>query len=325
METERVNRIFSGDTQAAATLMTDIECESPTAIEEVGQLYPHTGKAYVIGITGPAGVGKSTLINVLAKEFLSKNMNIGIVATDPSSPISGGAVLGDRLRFKEVDTVDNIFVRSVATRGWRGGLAKAVSGIVHVLDAMGKDTIIIETTGTGQGEVDIASMADTSVLLLMPGMGDEVQAMKAGALEIADIFAINKADMQGAENVQRLVEQILSWREYPSGSWIPQIVMTKAIEGTGIKELTGYILQHKDFLTSSGTLMERRRQKARLELTGILEDYVTKRIHDHVDEDGCQDLIDKLAQRTVDPFSVAHDIAKQLLKDSNGTTPKEKV
>src|SRR4030042_4102177 len=204
--TELLKKIIDGDVRAAARLMTDIENEKPGVDKELQCLYSHTGSAFVVGITGPGGVGKSNLINALIGHLLKKDMDIGVVAADPSSQLTGGALLGDRIRLTH-GAGKNVFFRSIATRGWEGGLSKVTPATTHVLDAMGKDLILIETTGTGQSDVDISKFADTCILVLMPGLGDEIQTMKAGVLEIADIFVINKADVPGADDLRWQIEQ----------------------------------------------------------------------------------------------------------------------
>ncbi|MFC2069515.1 methylmalonyl Co-A mutase-associated GTPase MeaB, partial [Chloroflexota bacterium] len=211
-EMELADKVLVGNIQAAARLMRSIEDEDPAVIKELKGLYPHTGKAYIIGITGAPGAGKSSLVDTMITNFRKRGLTVGVIAIDPSSPFTGGAILGDRIRMQAHSVDKGVFIRSLATRGWVGGLAKAAIGMVHVMDAMGKDIIIVETVGSGQAEVDIARVADTSIIVLTPGMGDEIQMMKAGILEAANILVINKADRDGADNLKRELETMLEMR-----------------------------------------------------------------------------------------------------------------
>ncbi len=202
MESELVRTILEGDIRASARLIRGIEDEVADAFKELESVYLHTGRAYIVGIAGAPGAGKSTLLGSLIGIFRRRNMKVGVVAVDPTSPVSGGALLGDRVRMQSYGVDKDVFIRSLAARGWQGGLSKATINTIHVMDAMGKDIIFVEAVGSGQGEVDIARVADTSIVVLTPGMGDEIQMMKAGILEMADIFVVNKADKNGAENTK---------------------------------------------------------------------------------------------------------------------------
>ncbi len=195
-------RVLAGDVRATARLLTALECNDPHALKELKDLYPYTGKAHIVGVTGAPGVGKSTLIDSVTKNLRRKGMTVGIIAIDPTSPFTGGALLGDRVRMEKHNTDPGVFIRSLATRGGTGGLSRAALGMTHILDAMGKDIIIIETVGIGQSEIDITRITDTSVLILVPGMGDAIQLMKAGILEAADIFVINKSDRDGTDSLR---------------------------------------------------------------------------------------------------------------------------
>ncbi len=264
MASELVNGVLRGDVLAAARLIRDIEDENPDAAEALDGIYPHTGRAFVVGITGPTGSGKSTLIGCLIDFFRkSKDMTVGIVAVDPTSSVTGGALLGDRMRMRDRGVDEGVFIRSLASRGWKGGLSKAAADTVHVMDAVGRDIILVETVGSGQGDVDIAGISDTCIAVLIPGMGDDIQLMKAGIMEVADIFVINKADREGAENLKTLLESVLDLKERSPDDWKPGILLTEATSGKGIEQLGEEVLRHRDFLTSSGELEKRRKRRVR--------------------------------------------------------------
>jgi len=306
---EIVEKILEGNVLAAAVLMRGIEDERPDALVELGMVYPHTGRAYVIGLTGPPGVGKSTLIDSLIGAFRKKDMTVGVVAVDPTSPFTGGAVLGDRVRMQEHTMDQGVFIRSMATRGWRGGLSKATISMIHIMDAMGKDIILVETVGTGQSEVEITKVSDTSVLVLSPDSGDQVQVIKAGILEAADVFVVNKADKGGAEYVISRVEFMLGMRTFHPNDWKPGIVLTEAISKKGADELADVLLKHKEYLDVSGELEKRRKIRAREELLKNVESFVRDYCYQgFVAEGHLQELVDGIAQRKIDPHSAAMKI-----------------
>jgi LAO/AO transport system kinase len=260
MESELVNRILKGDVLAAARLIRDIENEETEAAGILADIYPHTGRAFIVGITGPPGSGKSTLLGGLIAFFrMDKEMTVGVVAVDPTSPLTGGAFLGDRMRIQRPEVDGGVFIRSLASRGWKGGLSKAAVDTVRVMDAMGKDIVFIETVGSGQGDVDIAGIADTCIAVLIPGMGDDFQMMKAGIMELADIFVINKADREGAGSLKTLLESVIDMKERSSGDWKPPVLLAEATTGEGMEQLGGVIIKHRDYLTSSGELEKRRK------------------------------------------------------------------
>ena len=302
-----VSKILEGDVLAAARLIRGIEDEVSEAVEELGSVYLHTGRAYVVGVTGAPGAGKSTLLGTLIDIFRKKDMKVGVLAIDPTSPFTGGALLGDRIRMQSYGVDKDVFIRSLASRGWKGGLSKATVNTIHVMDAMGKDVIFVEAVGSGQGEVDIAMVADTSVVVLTPGMGDEIQMMKAGILEAADIFAINKADKDGADNLKIGLETMLEMRTHSAGEWQPGIVLTEAISGKGSEQLAKEIMRHREFLASSGELEKRRRERARLELLIAVESSLKNYI-ETMDKDYLAKLVDDLVQRKTNPQSAASEI-----------------
>jgi len=310
----QIAKILEGDVRAAARLMRDIEDEAPHAIEDLKSLYPHTGKAYIIGVTGAPGVGKSTLVDTLISSFRKEAMTIGVIAIDPTSPFTGGALLGDRIRMQSHSTDQGVFIRSVATRGWAGGLSKSTLNLIHIMDALKKDIILVETVGTGQAEVDIVSAADTSILVLIPGMGDAIQMMKAGILEGTDIFVINKIDRDSADDVKMQLEVMLGMKDGLSDGWRPPIVLTEAINNKGGAELVAEIIRHKEFLTSSGGLEKRRKERTKLELIEAVEGYLKSHITDRIDKDCLNRLIDDLVQKKTDPYSAALEIINQSIK-----------
>jgi len=318
---ELAEKVIEGDIRAAAKLMRGVEDETPSAVEELGNIYPHTGRAYIVGLTGAPGVGKSTLVDSLIGILRKKNMTVGVVAVDPTSPFTGGAILGDRIRMQQHSADKDVFIRSMATRGWRGGLAKATISMIHIMDAMGKDVVLVETVGSGQSEIEITKIADTAALILSPGSGDEMQMMKAGILEAADIFVINKADKGGADNVALSIELMLGMKTYHHSEWKPTILLTEAVFGKGVEELTEAILNHKEFLASSGELEKRRKERAKEELIETIESFVKFYCYQGIEEGGyLEKLVDDIAQRKTNPHSAALEIINQLSKHFKSAT-----
>ena len=309
------NKILEGDVRAAARLMRDIEDGAPAAIKELESIYLHTGKAHVVGVTGAQGVGKSTLVDALISVFRGENITVGVIAIDPTSPFTGGAILGDRVRMQKHSLDKGVFIRSLATRGWGGGLSKATISMIHIMDAMGKDIILVETVGAGQTEVDVTKVADTSIVILTPGMGDGIQMMKAGLMEAADIFVINKADKEGVDNLQHQLKVMLEMKPYLPNEWKPSIVLTEAVHSKGTGELAKVILSHREFLISSGGLERRRKQRVKLELMEAVESSLKNRIHQQMDKgDYLERLVDDLVQRKTNPHSAAMEIINRFGK-----------
>jgi len=267
-------KIISGDIQAAARLITLLEDGSPEALTEIDALYSHTGKAGIVGITGAPGTGKSTLTDNLVSSFRVHEKSVGVVAIDPTSALTGGALLGDRIRMQRHSADSQVFIRSLATRGWSGGLARATLGAVRVMDAMGKDIILVETVGSGQVELDIFRAADTTLVVLTPGSGDDIQIMKAGILEVVNIFVVNKSDKEGADHLKSDIEAMLSVANRSNEEWEPPIVLTEAIHDKGTAELTEVILKHRDYLLSGGGMEQRRRERVKLELLENVEGFI---------------------------------------------------
>lgn len=312
---ELADKILEGNVQSAARLITGIEDEVPNAVEELETIYLHTGRAYIVGITGAPGVGKSTLVDSLISAFRRKNMTIGVIAVDPTSPFTGGAILGDRIRMQQHGLDKGVFIRSLATRGWAGGLAKATISTIHVMDAMGKEIILVETVGSGQAEVDVTKVADTSIVVLSPEMGDAIQVMKAGILEAADIFVINKVDKTGADNIVMEIELMLGMKTYLASEWKPSIVLTEAIFDKGAEELAEETLKHREFLISSGGLEECRKERVRQELIGTIEGFVKSYFYQGIDKGGyLEKLVDELVGRKESPRSAALKVINQFTK-----------
>jgi LAO/AO transport system kinase len=341
---ELVEAVLSGDRRAIARLITGIENDTHDARASLAQIYPHTGRAHIIGVTGAPGTGKSTLVNELAKAYRAAERRVGVVAVDPTSPFSGGAILGDRIRMRDLAGDPGVFVRSMATRGSLGGLARATADAIKVLDAAGFETIMVETVGAGQSEVEIAQTAHTVVVVEAPGLGDEVQAIKAGILEIADVFAVNKADRAGADRTASALEMMLDMSptaslrrgRQPGGvaihhgrlmevakhpaqansdndGWRPPVIRTIALQGEGIPELIRTIADHRYHLEATGELVRRNRTRLANELEHILRDELTKRLLDEIDQNILAELLAQVATRQLDPYTAA----QHLMADDN--------
>ncbi|MDY6968161.1 MAG: methylmalonyl Co-A mutase-associated GTPase MeaB [Spirochaetota bacterium] len=309
---ELTEKLLKGDIASAAKLITMIENDRDAASSIIKEIFPHTGNAYLIGITGSPGVGKSTLVSQLVKTFRDRGNSIGVIAVDASSPFSGGALLGDRIRMQEhqIDK-EGVFVRSMATRGNLGGLSKATRDAAYVMDAMGRDIIIIETVGVGQVELDIVKIAYSSLVVLAPGMGDSIQAMKAGIMEIADIFIINKADHDGADKTYRDVQYVLHMSEACDDRWHPEIYKTVASEGEGISEVVDCIEKHKKYLEETSQKLEK--IYGREQLMELVKSNVEKRIQNSdVDECLIQEYVNKVINREMDPYTVSEMVLDKI-------------
>ena len=303
-------RILSGDVRAAARLMRDLDDEVPSALRTLRTLYRHTGRAFLLGVTGPPGAGKSTLVDRITSHFRREGKTVGIAAVDPTSPYSGGAILGDRVRMQSHALDEGVFIRSLATRGHLGGLSRSTIDVVNVMDAMGKDVVIIETVGVGQDEVEIVKVAHTNLVLVVPGLGDDIQALKAGILEIADIFVVNKSDREGADRTKQELETMVSMIASPEGGWIPPVVGVVATEGTGVPEVLAEVERHWTFVSRKENLERYRREKAKVELLEILKKRLLEKAVGDLSREGALDrLLGEIARKRLDPYSVAETVA----------------
>jgi LAO/AO transport system kinase len=306
------DRVRQGDPRAIARAISLIEDEAPQGAELVRRIYPDTGKAYLIGITGSPGAGKSTLVDRLIAELRRGGRTVGVIAVDPTSPYTGGAILGDRVRMQAHVADSGVFIRSMATRGNLGGLARATAEAALVLDGAGKHIVLIETVGVGQDEVDIVRTADVSIVTLVPGAGDDVQALKAGIMEIADIFVVNKADREGADRTVSSIEAMLSLETYEAGRWRPPILKTEATTGKGVPELVEQIERFRAH--TAATLGERRRARAEFRVRELMAHRFVQHVNDKVLAPGEFDaILDRIARRETDPYSVVDDIFRRAL------------
>jgi len=304
---ELVDRLLEGDRRAAARLITLVEEGPSTAREVVEALHPYTGHAYIVGITGLPGSGKSTLLDKLITLARREGLKVGVIAVDPTSPFTGGAILGDRIRMQRHSTDPGVFIRSMATRGSLGGLARATDDAVKVLDAYGCDVIFVETVGVGQTEVDIVKTADTVVLVTVPGLGDDVQAIKAGLMEIADVFVINKADREGVEMTYMEIKMVIEFERerWAKSGWEPPVVSTVAFTLSGVRPLWEAIKKHEEFLKSSGKLMEKRRKRVEEEVKRIAIGKVREAMESRLMDEDISSVVNAVLERRIGPYSAA--------------------
>jgi LAO/AO transport system kinase len=308
---ELVQELLQGSRRALARLISLVENNDPRKEEIMQQLFPHTGKAYLIGITGAPGAGKSSLVDRLLSGMRRSGFTVGVIAVDPTSPFTGGAILGDRIRMQEHALDSGIFIRSMGTRGSLGGLSRATREAVQILDAFGKDLIVIETVGVGQSEIDIVKAADSTVVVLTPAGGDSVQTIKAGIMEIGDIFAVNKSDLPGAERTVAEVNMMLDLKEEPG--WRPPVIPVMALRGEGVDGLWQSLQEHRDYLQRHGLLEARRRERAGRELGELVEFLVKSRVWESIKTQISLDkLIEAIALRRRDPYSAARELLRQI-------------
>ena len=309
-------RILQGDRQALARLITQVENRDQAALPAVRALYPHTGKATVVGLTGPLGVGKSSLVNLLLGHLHRKGKSVGVVAVDPSSPFSGGSILGDRIRLERPPGDSDVFIRSMASRGHAGGVALATRETVRLLDAFGMDVVLVETVGSGQSDVEIHDVASTSIVVVVPHLGDEVQSLKAGLFEIADVFCVNKADLPGADAAARYLSEMtqLGPRD---GGWRPAVVQTSTVGPKGIEDLWTSVARHEAFLDSSGTRQKLERGRVTEEMLGLAREQVDARLASALAQRAdLQLLIDKVVARQIDPHSAADRLLAEIRRSA---------
>ena len=329
-------RILKGDVRAASRLMRDIDDGLPGATQTLQALFPHTGRAWIVGITGAPGAGKSTLTDRLVAHYRKQGKTVGVIAVDPTSPFTGGAILGDRIRMQDHATDPGVFIRSLATRGHLGGLSRATGDCLRVMDAMGREVILVETVGVGQDEIDIAQLAHTTVVVLVPGMGDDIQAIKAGILEVADLFVVNKSDLDGADRVVRELRGMLELRNavrampedhdphhhlLPSGArapaaprpdeWEPPILKVVAAKDQGVDELLGSIDQHRAWLDRTGARAAREQTRAATQFVALLRERLLRAGLEWLERVQGQlgEVAARIAARTVDPYALADEIA----------------
>jgi LAO/AO transport system kinase len=307
-----LGRLLRGDKRTIAQTISEVENDTNRRILE--QIFAYTGKAYHIGITGPPGAGKSTLVNAIAKLLLKENKKIGIIAVDPTSPFSGGALLGDRVRMTDLALNKNVFIRSMASRGSLGGLARKTKDAALVLDAAGMDYILIETIGVGQVELDIAQVCDTTAVVLVPESGDSIQAMKAGLLEIADIIVVNKGDREGCDRLMMELKFALDLRNQKMG-WQFPILKTIASQGMGVDKLVSAVHAHRNYLAKSGRFEKQRKIKLMVRINELIEGKIKIHIQKHIiKQNEVEKIIDKVYKRELNPYRIAEKITKRILK-----------
>jgi LAO/AO transport system kinase len=308
-----IEKILRGDQLAGSKLMRMLEEGDPEGVEGLKDLYAHTGNAFVLGVTGAPGCGKSTLISHTITELRQRDLKVGVVAVDPSSPLSGGAFLGDRIRMHRHTEDQGVFIRSMATRGHLGGLSKTTAETVLVLDAMGYDVIIIETAGVGQAEVEISNLAHTKSVVCLPGMGDDIQALKAGILEIGDVFVVNKADRPGAEDIVAQLLGMLEMGSIPEDAWYPPVLKTVAVKAEGITELVDAFWSHRQYLLDSGDFRKHNFDLTFQLLRRLVMEMTADKIFGNAGESTAyQTLLDDLNSRKIDPFTAAEKLVKDL-------------
>jgi LAO/AO transport system kinase len=303
-------RVLSGDLRALARLATYVENDDAIGRAAITALYPHTGKAHIIGVTGPPGAGKSTLVNALIGEYRARGQRVGIVAVDPSSPLTGGATLGDRIRMQDRHADAGVFIRSMASRGRPGGLAPASAGVVHLLDAAGFEIVLVETVGVGQDEVEIARRAHTTLLIQVPGLGDSIQTIKAGILEVGDVLVVNKCDRPGGDELVRDLLHMLSLAPRAESAWRVPVVRASATTGDGVPRLVEHLDAHYSYLVTSGTLRDREEQIASAEVSSLIRAEIERRLAtSHTQDVEYAAIVDGVAGRRLSP----HEGARQLL------------
>lgn len=311
-----IEKIFSRDKRAVSRSISIIESGNSNSTEILKAIHSKTGTAYRIGITGPPGAGKSTLTNQLTKFLRKMNKTVGIIAVDPTSPFTGGALLGDRVRMSEVGSDAGVFIRSMATRGSLGGLSKKTIDAADILDAAGFDFIIFETVGVGQSELDIAKAADTTIVVLVPESGDSIQAMKAGLMEIADIFVLNKSDRPGSENAIMSLKTMMMLKDHTAEDWLPNIIKAIASENFGIPEIAEEIFRHRDYLLNHERLKEKRIENSRLRVMEIVESIIREKLWSGKRIEYLNDQLGKVIAGEISPYVIADEILSRYVKEN---------
>ena len=312
-----IAEVLQGSVRAMARLITLVENEDSRALQIMGAIYPYTGKAYVLGITGSPGTGKSTLTDKITTILREREQTVGVIAVDPSSPFTGGALLGDRIRMQRSSGDAEVFIRSMATRGNLGGLARTTADVVKIMDAFGKDWVIVETVGVGQDEVEIAKTADTTIVVLAPGLGDTIQSMKAGVMEIADLYVVNKADRLGADELLSEINvRVEQDSQIKKSAWQAPVLKTIAVENQGTESLVEAVEKHRNFLRESGKLRKNRREKTRQETLALLKEEISRNVLEKVLGNGRFDaLIDDIVAHKKDPYTSVQEIVDSIFRD----------
>ena len=320
-----VEKVVAGDVRAVARLIRKIDDGTPGIREVLKELYPHTGRAYVVGITGAPGVGKSTLVDQVISHLRKQDKTVGVLAVDPTSPFSGGAILGDRIRMQRHCGDQGVFIRSLATRGQFGGLTQSTRSAIDVLDAMGKDVILVETVGVGQDEVDVVKSAHTTVIVVMPGMGDDIQVIKAGILEVGDIFVINKADREGTDRTENHLQMMIEMahKKYEEGGWRPPVLRTQAVFDKGVEELLAEIDRHGSHLaeTVEGLNVRKRKDKVSEELAEMVKNRLIEKVSRRLTETGeFEKAVASVVGGETDPYTACDDLVLPMLDAFDGKT-----
>jgi GTPase len=321
LTSQTVEKIVSGDVRTVARAIRDIDDGMPHVREVLKDIYPHTGKAYVVGITGAPGVGKSTLVDQMISHYRKRGKTVGVLAVDPTSPFSGGAILGDRIRMQRHSMDEGVYIRSLATRGHFGGLTQSTRSSIDVLDAMGKDYVLVETVGVGQDEVDVVKSAHTTIIVVIPGMGDDIQAIKAGILEVGDIFVINKADREGTDRTLSDLRLMIDMdqKKYKEGKWRPPILKAEAVFDKGVSELLDEIDKHGKYLqeTLGGLGLRRRKERVREELADMVKNRLIEEVLTRITESGAFDgAVADIVDGKVDPYTACDNLVLPRLDPS---------